>query len=351
VTATVSLVSIIGGWDANLAQLGVTFALFAFGPEQPREHAVISVQSGVAEHPAVATPRRPGRRCTMRVRRPGRSSASSSPCSVRCARTRAHSPRRPLRGSSGCPTSSPPPLDGHVGRARCPSVDAAATVRVETSGASVVLTVTNGPPSRAHVGSGAVPGSHEVPSGSRLGLPGMRERVLAVGGLLVSGPTADGGFLGKGVDPDDLLDTIRLVAAGEPLLSPAATRSLIVSFLSQPSRAAVAGAPSRLEQLTDRERKIVALVVEGLTNSEIAERLVISPMTVKTHVNRSMTKLDLCDRAQLVVAAHQLGLVRVGPTEGPGGSDDRRVRPAAAGSGQESFLVGPGEELLTGADG
>ncbi|GAA3796172.1 response regulator [Cellulomonas soli] len=120
------------------------------------------------------------------------------------------------------------------------------------------------------------------------------------------------GFLGKGVDPDDLLDAIRLVAAGEALLSPTATRSLISSFLSQPSRVASAGIPTQLGQLTDREREIVALVAEGLTNDEIAERLVISPLTVKTHVNRSMTKLELRDRAQLVVAAYQSGLVRIG---------------------------------------
>jgi DNA-binding NarL/FixJ family response regulator len=122
------------------------------------------------------------------------------------------------------------------------------------------------------------------------------------------------GFLGKGVEPDDLLDAIRIVAAGEALLSPAATRSLITSFLTQPSRITSAGAPTRLEQLTDREREIVALAAEGLTNDEIAQRLVISPLTVKTHVNRSMAKLDLRDRAQLVVVAFQTGLVRIGHT-------------------------------------
>jgi len=122
------------------------------------------------------------------------------------------------------------------------------------------------------------------------------------------------GFLGKGVDPDDLLDAIRLVAAGESLLSPTATRSLIAGFLSQPSKVADAGAPARLGELTEREREIVALVAEGLTNEDIADRLVISPLTVKTHVNRAMAKLDLRDRAQLVVAAYQSGLVRVGPT-------------------------------------
>jgi DNA-binding NarL/FixJ family response regulator len=121
------------------------------------------------------------------------------------------------------------------------------------------------------------------------------------------------GFLGKGVDPDDLLAAIRLVAAGESLLSPAATRSLIARFLAQPSKVASAGAPARLEGLTEREREIVAMVAEGLTNDDIAGQLFISPMTVKTHVNRAMTKLDLRDRAQLVVAAYQSGLVRVGP--------------------------------------
>lgn len=123
------------------------------------------------------------------------------------------------------------------------------------------------------------------------------------------------GFLGKSVEPGDLLTAIRLVAAGESLLSPAATRSLIAGFLSQPSRIAAAGAPARLEQLTEREREIVALVAEGLSNDDIAERLGISALTVKTHVNRAMGKLDLRDRAQLVVAAYQSGLVRVGPLD------------------------------------
>ncbi|MDR3068347.1 MAG: response regulator transcription factor [Cellulomonas sp.] len=123
------------------------------------------------------------------------------------------------------------------------------------------------------------------------------------------------GFLGKSVEPDDLIDAIRIVAAGEALLSPTATRSLIAAFLTQPSRVATAGAPTQLEQLTEREREIVALVAEGLTNDEIATRLFISPMTVKTHVNRSMAKLDLRDRAQLVVAAFQSGLVRASPDQ------------------------------------
>jgi DNA-binding NarL/FixJ family response regulator len=117
------------------------------------------------------------------------------------------------------------------------------------------------------------------------------------------------GFLGKGVGPAELLDAIRTVAAGEALLSANATKSLIAQFLNQPSIAAAADDPLRLAALTPREREIVALVATGLTNDEIAERLVVSPLTAKTHVNRSMMKLGIRDRAQLVVFAYQTGLV------------------------------------------
>jgi DNA-binding NarL/FixJ family response regulator len=117
------------------------------------------------------------------------------------------------------------------------------------------------------------------------------------------------GFLSKGVEPADLLDAIRLVAAGEALLSPKATRSLIARFLDQPEPGAL-HAPARLDQLTDREREVLALVAGGLSNDEIAERLYVSPLTAKTHVNRAMTKLGARDRAQLVVIAYQTGLVR-----------------------------------------
>jgi DNA-binding NarL/FixJ family response regulator len=119
------------------------------------------------------------------------------------------------------------------------------------------------------------------------------------------------GFLSKGVEPADLLDAIRLVAAGEALLSPKATRSLIARFLDQPEPGAL-HAPARLDQLTDREREVLALVAGGLSNDEIAERLYVSPLTAKTHVNRAMTKLGARDRAQLVVIAYQSGLVRPG---------------------------------------
>jgi DNA-binding NarL/FixJ family response regulator len=117
------------------------------------------------------------------------------------------------------------------------------------------------------------------------------------------------GFLSKGVEPADLLDAIRLVAAGEALLSPKATRSLIARFLDQPEPGA-RPAPARLDVLTDREREVLALVAAGLSNDEIAERLYVSPLTAKTHVNRAMTKLGARDRAQLVVIAYQSGLVR-----------------------------------------
>jgi DNA-binding NarL/FixJ family response regulator len=117
------------------------------------------------------------------------------------------------------------------------------------------------------------------------------------------------GFLSKGVEPADLLDAIRVVAGGEALLSPKATRSLIARFLDQPDPGALP-APARLEGLTDREREVLALVAAGLSNDEIAERLYVSPLTAKTHVNRAMTKLGARDRAQLVVIAYQSGLVR-----------------------------------------
>ncbi|MEN3306431.1 MAG: hypothetical protein V7603_2633 [Micromonosporaceae bacterium] len=115
------------------------------------------------------------------------------------------------------------------------------------------------------------------------------------------------GFLLKDLDPDELRHAIRVVAAGEALLAPSVTRRLIAEFAARP-------APSReqatkLRLLTDREREIVVLVGAGLTNDEIAAKLVISPTTVKTHVSRSMLKLHARDRAQLVVFGYESGLV------------------------------------------
>lgn len=119
------------------------------------------------------------------------------------------------------------------------------------------------------------------------------------------------GFLGKGVGPDELLDAIRLVDQGDSLLSPVATRALITRFLDRPERSEGA-APERLRVLTPREQEVVALVALGLSNDELAEHLVVSPLTAKTHVNRAMTKLGARDRAQLVVIAYETGLVRPG---------------------------------------
>ncbi|MFE7298563.1 response regulator [Streptomyces sp. NPDC057579] len=115
------------------------------------------------------------------------------------------------------------------------------------------------------------------------------------------------GFLGKGINPDELLNAIRVVAAGDSLLSPTATKALIARFLAQPA-APGPQAPPELAALTPREHEVVILVAAGLSNDEIAERLYVAPLTAKTHVNRAMTKLGARDRAQLVVMAYQAGL-------------------------------------------
>lgn len=115
------------------------------------------------------------------------------------------------------------------------------------------------------------------------------------------------GFLGKGVEPTALLEAIRVVAAGEALLSPSATRSVISRMLAVPT--GPSAGPGALEGLTERETEVVRLVARGLTNDEIATELFVSPLTAKTHVNRSMAKLGARDRAQLVVMAYQAGLV------------------------------------------
>ena len=119
------------------------------------------------------------------------------------------------------------------------------------------------------------------------------------------------GFLGKGIGPEEFFAGIRTVAGGDALLSPAATRALISRFLSAPE----AGGPTArsadaLPELTAREREVVAEVAGGLSNDEIAEKLYVSPLTVRSHVQRAITKLDVRDRAHLVVRAYQSGLVR-----------------------------------------
>ncbi|MFE1552346.1 response regulator [Streptomyces sp. NPDC058718] len=123
------------------------------------------------------------------------------------------------------------------------------------------------------------------------------------------------GFLGKGAEPEELLGAIRIAHAGEALLSPAATKGLIATFLAQggglePLAAGDRPYSERLAALTAREREVLVLVGGGLSNDEIAERLDVSPLTVKTHVNRTMAKLGARDRAQLVVTAYESGLVR-----------------------------------------
>ena len=115
------------------------------------------------------------------------------------------------------------------------------------------------------------------------------------------------GFLGKGARPDVLIDGIRTIARGDALLSPSATRGLIARFLRLHDSEPVCSSPL-LATLTDREREVVALVAEGMSNTEIARQLTLSPLTVKTHANHAMTKLGARDRAQLVVVAYQAGL-------------------------------------------
>jgi DNA-binding NarL/FixJ family response regulator len=116
------------------------------------------------------------------------------------------------------------------------------------------------------------------------------------------------GFLLKDVEPDDLRNAVRVVAGGDALLSPSVTRQLISEFVSQPGHERPA--PPELEELTEREREVLGLIAAGLTNAEIAERLIISPATAKSHVSRILLKLDARDRAQLVVIAYESGLVK-----------------------------------------
>ena len=118
------------------------------------------------------------------------------------------------------------------------------------------------------------------------------------------------GFLDKGVDPEVLLDAIRVVAAGDALLTPRATRALLGSMIDDTAQAPVD--EEAVSELTGREREVVAMVGRGLSNDEIADVLYLSPLTVKTHVSRAMTKLHARDRAQLVVLAFRSGLTRLG---------------------------------------
>jgi DNA-binding NarL/FixJ family response regulator len=125
------------------------------------------------------------------------------------------------------------------------------------------------------------------------------------------------GFLVKDTEPADLLQAIRVVARGDALLSPSVTRRLITDIATRPERPLAGDQASGkiLAVLTDRERQVMALVAEGLSNDEIAAGLFLSPLTAKTHVSRIMTKLNARDRAQLVVLAYESGLVTPGHRE------------------------------------
>ena len=142
------------------------------------------------------------------------------------------------------------------------------------------------------------------------------------------------GFLLKDVEPTDLLRAVRVVAGGEALLAPRLTRRLIEAFVAGGTGVAPGAAPAgdarhaaleRLEDLTPREREVLTLVGRGLSNAEIAERLVVSPLTAKTHVARLFAKLEARDRAQLVVIAYESGLVVAGAADG-----DRSDTPTAS---------------------
>ncbi len=124
------------------------------------------------------------------------------------------------------------------------------------------------------------------------------------------------GFLLKNAPPEDLVRAIRVVAAGESLLSPSVTRRLIEEFGRRAARPVAD--PGRFADLTQRETEVLALVARGLSNAEIAEALVVSTGTAKTHVARILMKLDLRDRVQAVVLAYESGFVE------PGGTEPRR---------------------------
>ncbi|WP_298324233.1 response regulator transcription factor [Haloactinopolyspora sp.] len=145
------------------------------------------------------------------------------------------------------------------------------------------------------------------------GLDGVRVVILTtfdldeyVYGALQAGAS---GFLVKDTEPTELIHAVRVVARGDALISPSITRRLIAEIAG---RKRATSSHRRLDALTEREREVLVLVANGLSNDEIAERLVLSPATSKTHVSRIMTKLDVRDRAQLVVLAYESGLVTPG---------------------------------------
>jgi DNA-binding NarL/FixJ family response regulator len=163
-----------------------------------------------------------------------------------------------------------------------------------------------------------LPGAGGIEATRRLleELPGETTRVVmlmtsesdeAVFGALRAGAT---GLLLKDAGPDELVAAVRAVARGEALLAPGLTTRLVADVMSRPER--LHATPEELEELTAREREVVALVACGLSNEEIAEQLVVTRATAKTHVSRALCKLHARDRAQLVVLAYEVGLVRPG---------------------------------------
>ncbi|MBA6439722.1 response regulator [Streptomyces sp. GMR22] len=128
-----------------------------------------------------------------------------------------------------------------------------------------------------------------------------------------------GGFMLKDVPPAELLGAIRAVHSGDAVVAPSTTRRLLDRFAPMLPGSGASGGRARpeLDRLTDREREVVLLVAQGLSNGEIAARLVLSEATVKTHVGRILTKLELRDRVQVVVMAYETGLVRAGGPTGP----------------------------------
>jgi DNA-binding NarL/FixJ family response regulator len=131
------------------------------------------------------------------------------------------------------------------------------------------------------------------------------------------------GFLLKDVPPEELVRAIRLIAAGEAMLSPSVTRRLLDRYARSLPPSAEGAASAALDDLTEREAEVLRLVARGLSNAEIADHLVLGEATVKTHVSRVLMKLDLRDRVQAVVLAYELGIVRPGEVDVPGaGTED-----------------------------
>jgi DNA-binding NarL/FixJ family response regulator len=161
----------------------------------------------------------------------------------------------------------------------------------------------------------------EVPDGAtRIVMLMPSESDEAVFGALRAGAT---GLLLEDADPEELVAAVRVVARGEALLAPGLATRLVADFMSRPER--LRSTPEELEELTAREREVVALVACGLSNEEIAEQLVVTRATAKTHVSRALCKLHARDRAQLVVLAYEAGLVRPGR---PVPAQDRAAAPS-----------------------